>query len=42
MDHHYVGAEHVFFAIIRDRNAVPTQVLTGPSILPTSRAGFSI
>jgi ATP-dependent Clp protease ATP-binding subunit ClpA len=28
MGHHYVGAEHLFLAIIRDRNAVPTQVLT--------------
>jgi ATP-dependent Clp protease ATP-binding subunit ClpA len=26
MGHHYVGAEHLFVAIIRDRTAVPTQV----------------
>jgi ATP-dependent Clp protease ATP-binding subunit ClpA len=27
MDHSYVGVEHLFLAIIRDRGAVPTQVL---------------
>ncbi len=27
MQHSYVGAEHLFLAIIRDREAVPTQVL---------------
>jgi len=25
--HNYVGVEHLFLAIIRDRDAVPTQVL---------------
>ncbi len=25
--HSYVGAEHLFLAIVRDRSAVPTQVL---------------
>jgi ATP-dependent Clp protease ATP-binding subunit ClpA len=28
MGHHYVGAEHLFLAIIHDRHALPTQVLT--------------
>ena len=27
MSHGYVGVEHLFLAIIRDRDAVPTQVL---------------
>jgi ATP-dependent Clp protease ATP-binding subunit ClpC len=27
MSHGYVGVEHLFLAIIRDRHAVPTQVL---------------
>ena len=27
MSHGYVGVEHVFLAVIRDRHAVPTQVL---------------
>jgi ATP-dependent Clp protease ATP-binding subunit ClpA len=27
MEHSYVGVEHLFLAIIRDRGAVPTQVL---------------
>jgi Clp amino terminal domain, pathogenicity island component len=29
MSHGYVGAEHLFLAIIRDPAAVPTQVLAG-------------
>jgi len=29
MGHSYVGVEHLFLAMIRDRNAVPTQVLAG-------------
>ncbi len=29
MGHSYVGVEHLFLAIIRDRAAVPTQVLAG-------------
>jgi ATP-dependent Clp protease ATP-binding subunit ClpC len=29
MHHPYVGVEHLFLAIIRDRDAVPTQVLAG-------------
>jgi len=27
MSHGYVGVEHLFLAIIRDRHAVPTQIL---------------
>lgn len=27
LGHHYVGAEHLFLAIVGDRRAVPTQVL---------------
>ncbi len=29
MGHSYVGVEHLFLAMIRDRAAVPTQVLAG-------------
>jgi Clp amino terminal domain, pathogenicity island component len=29
MGHSYVGVEHLFLAMIRDRAAVPTQVLGG-------------
>jgi hypothetical protein len=29
MGHSYVGVEHLFLAIIRERGAVPTQVLGG-------------
>ena len=29
MRHSYVGVEHLFLAIIRERAAVPTQVLAG-------------
>jgi ATP-dependent Clp protease ATP-binding subunit ClpA len=25
--HHHVGCEHVFLAILLDRNAIPTQIL---------------
>lgn len=27
MNHQHIGVEHIFLAIIRDRHAVPTQVL---------------
>lgn len=27
MDHHHLGVEHLFLAIIRDGNALPTQLL---------------
>ena len=27
MDHHHLGVEHLFLAIIRDGNALPTQML---------------
>ena len=29
MGHSYVGVEHLFLAMIRDRHAIPTQVLAG-------------
>jgi hypothetical protein len=29
MDHAYVGAEHLFLAMVKDRGAVPAQVLAG-------------
>jgi ATP-dependent Clp protease ATP-binding subunit ClpA len=29
MGHGYLGVEHLFLAIVRDRMAVPTQVLAG-------------
>ena len=29
MEHSYVGVEHLFLAMVKDRNAVPTQVLAG-------------
>jgi ATP-dependent Clp protease ATP-binding subunit ClpA len=29
MEHKYVGAEHLLLAMVKDRNAVPTQVLAG-------------
>jgi ATP-dependent Clp protease ATP-binding subunit ClpA len=29
MEHGYVGVEHLFLAMIRDRHAIPTQVLAG-------------
>jgi ATP-dependent Clp protease ATP-binding subunit ClpA len=28
LGHSYIGVEHLFLAIVRDRAAVPTQVLT--------------
>jgi ATP-dependent Clp protease ATP-binding subunit ClpA len=28
MGHSYVGAEHLFLAILRDKDAMPTQVLS--------------
>ncbi len=29
MGHSYVGVEHLFLAMIRDRHAMPTQLLAG-------------
>jgi ClpA/ClpB-like protein len=29
MEHSYIGAEHLFLAMVKDRHAVPTQVLAG-------------
>jgi ClpA/ClpB-like protein len=28
MGHNHVGAEHLFLAIIRNKNAIPTQILS--------------
>ena len=37
MGNSYVGVEHLFLAIIRDRDAVPTQALAGSSTWASSR-----
>jgi ATP-dependent Clp protease ATP-binding subunit ClpA len=40
MDHSYVGVEHLFLAIIRDPDAVPTQALASMISLDQVDAGL--